>query len=215
MSGKAAGGEAGAADSRGGLARVEAFSDGVFAIAITLLVLQLEVPSGITSDAELWQSIKDQSGDLLAFGISFAVIGRFWIVHHQFVRHLTTADGGFIALNLVLLALVVLVPFFSQILGEYGDLSLATMLYAANLVALCLAHFVIYSRALSKRQVRPDSRDELELFRRSWLFNSGVFAISIPLALVLGSWTPMLWLLLALDPSDRKRNAAGRKRRTR
>lgn len=207
MSEQAAGVEAEAMETRGGLARVEAFSDGVFAIAITLLVLQLEVPSGITSNAELWQSIKDQSGDLLAFGISFAVIGRFWIVHHQFVRRLTTADGGFIPLNLVLLALVVLVPFFSQILGEYGDLSLATMLYATNLVALCLIHFAIYSRALRKGQVRPEGRAELETYRRSWLFNGGVFAASIPLALVLGSWTPLLWLLLAFDPTGRKRSA--------
>lgn len=193
-------------EERGGLARVEAFSDGVFAIAITLLVLQLEVPSGIVSGTELWQAIEDQAGDFLAFGISFAVIGRFWAVHHRFMRRLSGFDGWLVSLNLVLLAFVVLVPFFSQVLGEYGDLSLASILYAANLVALSLAHYVIYSRALRTGFVRPEGRQEIEHARRSWLFNGAVFAISIPLAIPLDSYTPLVWLLLAFDPTGRRKH---------
>lgn len=205
MSGQGAGQESATSAERVGLGRVEALSDGVFAIAITLLVLQIEVPSGIGSDAELWQSLKDQSGDFLAFGISFAVIGRFWVSHHRFLRQLSGIDGGLMTLNLVLLAFVVLVPFFSQVLGEYGDLSLSSILYAGNLVALCVTHAAIYSRALSAGLARPECRDEIATDRRSWIFNGAVFAASMPLAIPLGSYTPLVWLLLALDPAGRRK----------
>lgn len=194
-------------ESDGGLSRVEAFSDGVFAIAITLLVLQIELPSDLASGADLWQSLKDQSGDLLAFAISFAVIGRFWVAHHQFVRQLSALDGGLIGYNLVLLAFVVLVPFFSQVLGEYGDFSLASILYAGNLVALSVTHALIYGHALNRGLVRPEARREIASGRRSWLYNAAVFGISMPLAIPLGSYTPLLWLLLAFDPFNLRQGA--------
>ena len=192
-----------------GLSRVEAFSDGVFAIAITLLVLQIEVPAGIGSGSDLWQAVKDQSGDLFAFAISFAVIGRIWLTHHRFLSTLRGIDGGFMALNLVLLAFVVLIPFFSQVLGEYGDLGLASALYAANLVALSVAQVVIYNKALSSKLVRAEHIAEISSGSGSWIYNAIVFALSIPLAVPLGSLTPLVWLLLMFDPVEHRRRRSG------
>ena len=72
--------------------RMEAFSDGVFAIAITLLVLNLTVESGLPGD-RLWHEIWDLHEDFIAFGISFAVIARFWVVHHHFFGEVRAFDG--------------------------------------------------------------------------------------------------------------------------
>lgn len=188
-----------------GLSRVEAFSDGVFAIAITLLVLQIEVPDGVDSGSALWNAVKDQSGDLFAFAISFAVIGRIWLTHHRFLGSLRSLDHGFMALNLLLLAFVVLIPFFSQVLGEYGDLGLASALYAANLVLLSATQVVIYRRAVSSELAHPEHAAEISSAVGSWAYNVIVFAISIPLSIVLGSYTPLVWLLLIFDPADRRR----------
>ena len=89
--------------------RIVAFSDGVFAIAITLLVLNLGVPEHIRHD-DLWPVLREQGQDLFAYGLSFAVIGRFWVVHHRFFGDVTGFDGRLIALNLFYLAWIVLIP---------------------------------------------------------------------------------------------------------
>lgn len=99
--------------------RIVAFSDGVFSIAITLLVLNLGIDKGLSS-GELTTALLNQWDDLLAFALSFAVIGRFWVVHHRFFAEVDAFDGRLLGLNLLYLAAVVLIPFSSEVLGEYG-----------------------------------------------------------------------------------------------
>jgi uncharacterized membrane protein len=100
--------------------RIVAFSDGVFSIAITLLVLNLGIAKGLTG-SEVADALFDQWDNLLAFAISFAVIGRFWVVHHRFFAEVDAFDGRLIGLNMLYLAWIVLIPFSSEVLGEYGD----------------------------------------------------------------------------------------------
>ena len=99
--------------------RIVAFSDGVFSIAITLLVLTLAIHKHLDS-GELASALWDQRENLLAYAISFAVIGRFWLVHHRFFSDVTGFDGRLIGLNLLYLGWIVLIPFSSEVLGEYG-----------------------------------------------------------------------------------------------
>jgi uncharacterized membrane protein len=100
--------------------RIVAFSDGVFAIAITLLVLNLKIADDLKSASEITHALRGQRENFIAFAISFAVIGRFWLVHHRFFGEVKAFDGGLLALNLFYLAWIVLIPFSSQVLGEYG-----------------------------------------------------------------------------------------------
>jgi uncharacterized membrane protein len=79
--------------------RIVAFSDGVFAIAITLLVLNLEVAKGLT-EGQIDNALWEQREFFLAYAISFAVIGRFWLVHHRFFSEVEAFDGRLIGLNL-------------------------------------------------------------------------------------------------------------------
>ena len=98
-----------------GKARLEAFSDGVFAIAITLLVLTIPTP---TNFRHLGQSLTDQWPAYAAYMVSFAVIGIMWLNHHTVFGHFDRVDRNLVYLNLVLLATIAFVPYPTGIFGE-------------------------------------------------------------------------------------------------
>lgn len=182
-------------------ARIVAFSDGVFAIAITLLVLNLEIPHGLAG-SEVADALWAERESLLAFAVSFAVIGRFWIAHHQFFGQLRAFDGRLIGLNLLYLAFVVLIPFSSDVLGEYGGESAAVVLYAVNLAVTVLAGLAMWVHAWRAGLAALDVAAHREGRRRS-LYIAAVFAASIPVAFVAPTVAPLLWFALFLEPVGR------------
>lgn len=178
--------------------RIVAFSDGVFAIAITLLVLSFNVPETVPND-DVGQVLWDQRQNLYAYALSFAVIGRFWIVHHRFFSNVVGFDGRLLALNLFYLAWIVLIPFSSQVIGDHGGDPAAIVLYAANLSGVVLVGMLLFADArrsgLSK--VPPEQAAE---DRRRGLFIAGVFLASIPIGLVSPDAARYFWLALFLVP---------------
>ena len=138
-------------------ARIVAFSDGVFAIAITLLVLNLGVPEHIKGD-DLDRALWEQRQDLFAYALSFAVIGRFWLIHHRFFSDITGFDGRLLALNLFYLAWIVLIPFSSQVLGDHGGDTAAVVLYAANLAGVVLVGSLMLADARRSRPLQDRRR---------------------------------------------------------
>ena len=189
------------------LSRIFAFTDGVFAIAITLLVLQIDVPAGITSDADLWSSLKDEAPDLLAFAISFWVIGMYWVGSHRFMRTVDEYDRGLMVLTLGYLAFVVLVPFTSQLMGEYTtEAPLAMVFYIANLVIVAIWSALMQRHVLKAKLGKPEYSWDTELGVKSTVFTAGLMALTAPFAFVLGPWTPVLWFLLRFDPYQRRRD---------
>ena len=99
--------------------RLEAFSDGVFAIAITLLILEVSVPESGFDD--LWSGIGDQWPSYLAYATSFLTIGGLWLAHHGIFRRLASADAMVMRLNLLLLMLVSFLPFPTKLMAEAID----------------------------------------------------------------------------------------------
>jgi uncharacterized membrane protein len=185
--------------------RIVAFSDGVFAIAITLLVLNLGIDKGLTEgqiDDALWA----QREDFLAYAISFAVIGRFWLVHHRFFAEVEAFDGRLLGLNLVYLGFVVLIPFSSELLGEYGGETTAVVFYSANL-AVVLLGLLMGADARRRGLTSTDDRTHRENRVRS-AYIAGIFLLSIPLAYLAPAIAPYFWLVLFIDPS---RRLAGRR----
>ena len=122
--------------------RTEAFSDGVFAIAITLLVLELKVPHDLHGDA-LLHALGAQWVTYFAFFVSFATIGVMWVNHHRLFNLIRRSDNAMLMFNLLLLLVVTVVPFPTSLLGEYlasedpSDARLASVLY--NLSGLSIA----------------------------------------------------------------------------
>jgi uncharacterized membrane protein len=113
------------------VARIAAFSDGVFAIAITLLALQLEVPAG--GDVDVWAEVSALWGNFLAFAISFAVIGAYWIAHHRLFSEIERYDGRLLWLNLLSLFFIVFIPFTTSLVGEHGDQPASVVIYALSI----------------------------------------------------------------------------------
>ena len=191
--------------------RIVAFSDGVFAIAITLLTLSLHIPEelhGQSVGSALW----DQQGDLLAYALSFAVIGRLWLVHHRFFGEVTHFDGNLMALNLTYLGFVVLIPFSSEVLGDHGDTAAGVILYATNLAATMFlgAAMFLYAarRGLTReRFVRYVERPA----RMRNLIGGVIFALSIPIALFKPLIAVLLWgTMFLVRGRDRAASPRGR-----
>jgi uncharacterized membrane protein len=177
--------------------RIVAFSDGVFSIAITLLVLELKLPQGLES-GEIWSALGDQREQFLAYGISFAVIARFWLVHHSFFSEVKAFDSRLIGLNMLYLGFLVLIPFSSQVLGEYGGELPAVVVYSANLTAVVLVGQGMAWDARRDGLARADAQTERESLVRSLLI-AGVFLLSIVVALFDASIAPYMWFLLFFE----------------
>ena len=187
--------------------RIIAFSDGVFAIAVTLLVLALEIPE---DTADLTRTLEGQTGDLFAYALSFAVLGKLWLSHHRFFGSLLRFDGVLMGLNLLYLAWVALVPFTSDVLGDYGDQTAAVVVYAANMsgVTLTFAAQIVY--AYRTDLMKPQMREFERRYAGPANFTiAGVFLLSIPVAFLHSDVATVMWLLIFLTGWRVSRRIAG------
>jgi uncharacterized membrane protein len=180
------------------LGRLLALSDGVFAIAMTLLALDLRLPDLGTdaSDAQLRHALGDDWRGYLAFVISFYVVANYWGVHRRAMRAVTTSDARLISHTLPLLLLVAALPFPASVLATYGDLPTALAFYSAFNVVANLALI----RLVSDLQTGPPDAAAIEQRERLWA-NILVLLVCIPGAFVLQHNGP--WLLLLLIVSGR------------
>jgi uncharacterized membrane protein len=138
------------------IGRLMAFSDGVFAVAITLLVFNVPVPAIAQTDAmsRLPEALLHTAPPLLTFALSFFLVGFYWIRHHQLFRQVVSADVWLLWLNLVVLFLVCLLPFSSGVVGRYHNTVIGAEVYAVNLAAIAIAFSALYLYATRAHQVR-------------------------------------------------------------
>lgn len=130
------------------LDRISFFSDGVFAIAITLLVIEFKVPViEHATDGLLWGSLAHMGWKLLGFVISFFIVGYYWSVHHRIFGYVNDYTSRLIWLNLLFLFSVVLLPFSSGLLGEYSselELHIPYGIYVLNIVLTAIMNVVLW-----------------------------------------------------------------------
>ena len=178
--------------------RVLAFSDGLFAIAMTLLIVSVAVPH--IDDGGSIHQMADALNDLLpaftSFFISFAVIGRYWLAHHQFVSLLSSMNQSFVTLNLLYLAFIAFLPFPTALLGEYFSNPLSIVIYAINVGIVSGMEVVLFRSAyrnnLLQRQPTPD------VYRFGVIASLSpvlFFAISIPIAFLSTTVAVLTWFL--------------------
>lgn len=173
-----------------------AFSDAIFSIAMTLLVVGIAVPVISTSDdvGQLADALGDLRPDMISFAVSFTVIGRYWIAHHQFCSRLTAVDQRFLSLNLIYLGFIAFMPFPTALLGDYADNSLAVAAYALIVVVISGMEVVLIQYARNAGLMHLEMSDRaygwgIKMALTPVLF----FGLSIPLAflsptLAFGCW---------------------------
>ena len=179
-------------------ARTVAFTDGLFAIAMTLLVVSLAVPTLSDSDSvgQLADKLSDDSATFVSFAISFAVIGRYWLAHHTYFSALKQLDRGLIALNLVYLAFIAFLPFPTALLGEYFENPLSITIYAANVAIVSAMEVVLFSYAQNHDLLeRKLPRDVYRYGVAMSLAPVFFFLLSIPVAFVSTTVAACCWFL--------------------
>jgi uncharacterized membrane protein len=181
------------------LGRILALSDGVFAIALTLLVLEFTIRPGL-SQTEFRHRLSDLVPNGLAYALSFATIARFWAVHRIAFRRVVRTDGGLVGLNFVFLGLVAFLPFPTLVLGNYGDELGGTLFYAACITATSLSSTALFwyvtGRAgLQRPGVDPEA---IRVGRVRFLTATVIFALSIPAAFLDVRVAEAMWVLVFL-----------------
>ena len=185
--------------------RIEAFSDGVFAVAITLLVLNIKIPpDNLLDDNNLWKQLLLQWPMLLAFVTSFATIGIMWINHHRLFNHIKRTDTGLQLFNLLLLLLIVFIPFPTALLAQqyavHPDQHLAAAIYSGTnvVMAVCfnlLWRYASYHNRLLGKDTDPRS---VQAINRQYLFGPLLYLISFGLAWINVPSSLILNFILAL-----------------
>jgi uncharacterized membrane protein len=182
--------------------RTEAFSDGVFAIAITLLVLEIGIPASEFDD--LWSAIFHEWPAYLGYATSFLTIGGLWLAHHGIFRRLRYANNAVMRINLLLLMAVAFLPFPTRLVAEaIRDKSAeraAAIFYGACLLAIAVLFSALWAAvARDRRLLKPEVTDE-EV--NSILIASspsiGFYAGAIALAIVAPRVAAIGYLLIAV-----------------
>ena len=187
------------------LERFTFFTDGVCAICITLLVIELKVPEfEMPTDTLLWQSLSHMSLRFLGFVISFGIVGHYWSVHHRIFGYVVKYTTGLLWLNLAFLFTVVLLPFSSGFLGQYSSYQNLKVPYAVYTFNMVLTGFMncwlwLYvskpNRKMLSRQISK-ARIRLGLYRS--LVIPVVFIISFLVSLVLPLISKLILLLIPI-----------------
>jgi uncharacterized membrane protein len=170
-------------------ARLEALSDGVIAIAITLLILEIKVPEGAGND--LPHQLAEQWPSYLSYVVSFFVIGVIWLNHHALLAHLGRADRKLMALNLLLLFTIATIPWPTHLLATYmregGDAErLAALIYSGTMLAMGLAFASLWTYASRDRRLLGTDLSDEEIRTRTRRFTIGapLYLVALLVALV-------------------------------
>jgi uncharacterized membrane protein len=164
--------------------RLEAFSDGVFAIVITLLILDVRVPD--VPITQLWPTLLSLWPRILAHVMTFLMIGMYWVFHHHGLHRAARTDGVFVWLNLVFLLFISFLPFPTSMLGRYPGEQLPVMLYGLNLIAANATGFLMVVHADRHRELlHPEYRETF--FKQQWpvyVVVNGVYALAIAMSFI-------------------------------
>jgi len=184
-----------------GKGRFEAFSDGVFAIAITVLVLEIHLPDADTlNDGQMQHYLIHLWPQLVTYVTSFATIGIIWLNHHSTFVHVQSLDHVTLSLNLVLLLTVYFVPFPTALVAKCGALPSSTALYGATLTAMGLSYGALwYYTVLQEYRRNPETAPRLNgLTVLKAMAGTGAYFLGTLIAFVAPRFSAFLFVSVAI-----------------
>jgi len=199
-----------------GTGRLEAFSDGVFAIVVTLLIIEVHLPAlvGSGNDA-MWAALASIAPKLISFTVSFATIAIYWVNHHHFFSRVTHSDWKLLWANNFLLFWLTVVPFTTAVVGDHPTEPVAVFIYGVNLSLAAAAFslmgwYVFFKGDLISPAVTMDER------RREWhratlgaviYLAAGIIGlVAPPVAVLLFLVLPFAWVVPTLLAPDADSN---------
>jgi len=169
--------------------RLEAFSDGVFAVAITLLVLDIHPPTDARGGSDLWRRLGDLWPHYAAYVVSFLVIGIVWVNHHAVLELIREVDRRFAFLNLLLLMSIALIPFATALLADYlstggGPGHTAAAAYSAviSLMGVAFGALWIYASRGGRLLVEGFPHEDLPRITRRFVLGTPIYLSTIGVA---------------------------------
>jgi uncharacterized membrane protein len=188
------------------VSRLNALTDGVVAIAITLLALSIRIPDVSPSDAA---AVRDAMYGLLPifemYVASFLLIGFFWQMHHRLFSHITYHDHGLVWLNLAYLLPITMMPLTTELVGRYRSLVLPTVVYFTTLAATAVFQYLAWNHAVRRGLVAPDlPTGEVRYLTVLSLVPVVVFALGLAIASIAPDVSQRVYFLLLLAPLARR-----------
>jgi uncharacterized membrane protein len=192
-------------DERLPLERLIFFSDAVFAIALTLVVVDIRVPD--VDASQLGPALLGLLPKFFSYALSFTVIASFWASHHRNFQYVERLDGPLLAWNMVLLFFVAFLPFPTSLLGEHGNVPVAAAFYAAWLTLTRTSSSMLWRHLVSGGLLSPSMDEQTRRYvtlQAIWFPVSGL--VSVPIALVSPPVAYVLWLSpILIRPLARRR----------
>ncbi|MBU0686835.1 MAG: DUF1211 domain-containing protein [Candidatus Margulisbacteria bacterium] len=182
--------------------RIVSLTDGVFAIAMTLLVLNLELPSpsdGITV-TKLHQLLADQYYYFFDYALSFMLLGLYWIVHHQQFHYIRRTDRHHIWINIFILMFIALIPFSTSLIGEFSFDWVADVFFGGNLFILGGLFYINWDYATRDRRLvdKDLDPDKVALGKRRTLVTPVVALVAMAMAIAHVTYSSWVYLLIPL-----------------
>ena len=184
--------------------RVISFSDAIFAFAITLLVLKIDLPA--LEQARLSEQLP---GALIALWpqylaniLSFIIIGNYWVIHHKIFNVITKIDVPLLWINVFLLMVIAFLPFPTEQLGDYGDQPSIVVFYLSHLAIIGVLQLVLWLYASNKHRLIDKSvpNSLIRYYTIRSIIPAVVFLVCIPIAYLSDGVANYFWVLLLLIP---------------
>jgi len=190
--------------------RIEALTDGIFAVVMTLLVLDISVRQisshynigSVAAETELLKRLFDLWPKILSFGISFVILAMYWVAHHRQFHYIKQSNRALIWINIMFLMATCLVPFSTSLLGEYREQEISILVYGGNSIVIasllyCQWRYVTTSHHGILLDENLDSIIKTTLSRRT-LFGIIVYLVATGFSFVYTQLSPFLFALVII-----------------
>jgi uncharacterized membrane protein len=181
--------------------RIETLVDGIFAIAMTLLVLNLDIPQLVNpvTDATLQNVLVGLGPKLFTYALSFILLAIFWRVNHGQFYHIKRLNSTLLWITVIWLLFVALVPFSTSLNGQYGNLTTAQVFFGLNMFFIGILIALIWYYATEKNLTADDlNLEDVMYVRRLNLVLPFVSLVAIGLAFIIPSWSSFAYILIPI-----------------
>lgn len=178
--------------------RLETLVDGIFAIAMTLLVLSLAVPhiNEPLSNTVIQNSFYGLLPNIFSFVLSFILLALFWIGHHRIFNQIKMIDSTLLWINVVWLMFIVLVPFSSSALGQYGNYIIPSVIFNLNMLGIAIFLYLIRYYAIRKNFIQEVNTPQMKYGKRVSVGFIFISLLALVLSFTITSWSTTVYALL-------------------